>query len=285
MTLPGSPVGRRIKERNVKQETGNRKQEKTKSCFLPSASCFLSPASCFQSNNGLSSVTILLLMVFLAITGRVIVSMVDAGHQSYSAHLESTQAFYAAEGGLEWVSKALTYVSGSAEIKSHRRLYFEVKNNSGGTLTVTGLTASWTWSVTPADTTQFYEKVRIDGGIYHDDTVWNYTSASNNRGGDGEAIIFNTGPAVTLTNGSAYEFAIYDFKNDETGSSSNGNMDTAILRVAFVFTPNSKSVGRGSFAISVPQVTSGNNAIYVSTATVGSASRKLQMASLIRPTY
>ena len=235
---------------------------------------------------GLSSVTILLLMVFLAIAGRVIVSMVDVGHQSYSAHLESTQGLYIAEAGLEWVSKVLTYSAGSATVTAGgRRLYFDVKNNSGGTLTVTGLTASWSWSTPPADTTQFYEQVRIDGGAYNNDTVWNYTSASNNRAGNGEAITFNTGPTVTLANGTTYKFSLYEFKNDETGASSNGNMNNSIVRVAFVFTPNSMTVGRGTFTISVPSVTSGNNAVYVSTATIGSVSRKTQVASLIQPSY
>ncbi|GEM_PF-5254839 len=235
---------------------------------------------------GLSSITILLLMVFLAVTGRVVISMVDAGHQSYSAHLESTQALYVAEAGLEWVSKSLTFVSGSASnLSGGRRLFFEVKNNSGGTITVTGLTASWSWSVAPADTTQFYQEVRVDGGAYNSDTVWNYTSAGNNRAGNGEAITFNTGPAVTLANGTTYEFALYEFKNDETGSSSNGNMQNSIVRAAFVFTPNSISVGRGSFTISVPSITSGSNALYASTAAIGTVSRKAQMASLIRPTF
>lgn len=236
--------------------------------------------------DGLSSITILLLMVFLSITGRVIVSMVDAGHQSYSAYLESSQALYVAEAGLEWVNRAITFVSGTAEVKSGgKHLYFDIKNNSEGTLTVTGLTPSWTWTTTPADTTQFYEEVRIDSGAYSNDKVWNYTSAGNDRAGNGEAITFNTGPSVTLTNGSTYEFSLHDFKNDETGSSSNGDMSTAIVRVAFVFTPNSKTIGRGTFTISVPTIISGSNALYASTATIGSASRKLQMISLIRPQY
>lgn len=225
-------------------------------------------------------------MVFLSITGRVIVSMVDAGQQSYLAHLESSQAFYAAEAGLEWTSRALRLIAGSEEIKAgNRRLYFDAINNSGGTLTVTGLTASWIWTTAPADTTQFYEEVRIDNGAYSDDRVWNYTSAGNNRAGNGEAITFNTGPSVTLTDGSTYNFSLYDFKNNETSSSANGDMSTAIVRVAFVFTPNSKTIGRGTFTISVPTIISGSNALYASTATIGSASRKLQMASLIRPQY
>ncbi len=250
--------------------------------------CFShSPFSILHSpRSGLSSITILLLMVFLAVTGRVIVSMVDAGHQSYSAHLESSQALYVAEAGLEWASRAITFVSGTAEAESGgKHLHFDIKNNSGGTLTVTGLTPSWTWTSTPADTTQFYEKIRIDGGSYSDTTIWDYASAGSNRGANGEAVTFNTGPAVTLSNGSTYEFQFRDFKNDETGGSSSGNMQNAVVRVAFVFTPNSINVGRGSFTISVPAITSGNNVLYASTATIGSASRKLQVASLVRPNF
>ncbi len=280
MILPDLRVGRSLKTRNWKLEAGSRNLKNS------SRSCLMFHASCFQSNNGLSSITILLLMVFLAITGRVIVSMVDAGHQSYSAHLESTQALYVAEGGLEWVSRALTYVSGSANATSSgQRLFFDVTNNSGGTLTVTGLTASWTWSVPPSDTTQFYETVHINGGSYHNDTVWSYTSAGNSRAGNGEAITFNTGPVVNLTNATTYTFSLFNFKNDETGSTTKGDMTNSIVRVAFVFTPNSITVGRGSFSISVPAVSSGSDAIYISTASVGSASRRLQRASLVRPTF
>src|SRR3989338_801257 len=178
MTFRDSPAGLSSKK---KMENGKWKMDR-RFCFSHS------PFSILHSpRTGLSSITILLLMVFLAVTGRVVVSMVDTGHQSYSANLESTQALYVAEAGLEWANRAITYGAGTSEVNGGgRHLHFDVTSNSGETLTLTGLTASWTWTVTPSDTTQFYEKIRIYDGGYSSDVIWNYTSAGNNRGGNGE---------------------------------------------------------------------------------------------------
>ncbi len=237
----------------------------------------------FKASRAFSAVTLIVIMLMLGVIGAVTASIVVSSFETSNKYLNSQQAFYAAQAGLEWVNKAVTFVSGSATSASTgRRIRFRVVNNTGADVTVTGLTASWNWPTAPADDTVFYEEIRIDEGAYSDDTVWDYTLAGSVRAGRGENKVFNTGPSVTLVSGTQYRFELRDFRNNQTGATGgNANMSSAIFRAAFTFTPNSKTVGPGTFTISAPAVAATENAVYVSTATADLAERKVQMASIV----
>ena len=232
----------------------------------------------FRKNrkNGFSTLSVILLMLVLAVSGVTISSFISSGMSVSMGQLQSTCAFYIAEAGLEWAARAITYVSGSADFSGGgRHIDFRIRNRTGSNIRLTGFTVTWD------SPSAYYERVRINGGAYSNTVIWNYPGGV--RAGDGDNITFNTGPNVILASGTAYTLQLRNFNNQQTGSGSNADVRNANFRFAFNFIQagtSSKNFAGGTFTISASAVSATENAQYTSTASKAGFSRANSMASV-----
>lgn len=162
--------------------------------------------SCFKNQKGVSLIAAVAAMLLLAVLGVVFASMVSVNQQSIVNHLQSTQAFFIADGGLERVirfllSPTLSERAACSSINGNANLtnislgtgLFTVTTESGSPFYSTTAT-TLTSNITSTDTTipvnsiasyASYGRIMIDREIidYTGTTATSFTGALRGRDG------------------------------------------------------------------------------------------------------
>ncbi|MBU1043035.1 MAG: pilus assembly PilX N-terminal domain-containing protein [Candidatus Omnitrophica bacterium] len=125
------------------------------------------------------------------------------------------------------IESGFHYVDGSRDQNSNSNLIFDVKNETGATLTLTQLTATWT---TP---TAYYTEVsiRVSGGTNYG-TVWDSLDNGGNRAASGEMINFDE--PVLIANNATAQISLEAFSSRISGNiNPQIDMDNTTFNITF----------------------------------------------------
>ncbi len=121
---------------------------------------------------------------------------------------------------------SLDYVPDSREHNKNDNVVCNIKNNTGLTVVLTAMTASWD------QPEAYYERIRIrvlNGGPNYQ-AVWNYV---RERAGSGEKVVFNQGKTVSIVDAATFRLEIRGFQSERTGRAAKRDMDNTSFRISF----------------------------------------------------
>ncbi|MDD5747187.1 MAG: hypothetical protein PHO30_08000, partial [Candidatus Omnitrophica bacterium] len=141
-------------------------------------------------------------------------------------NLEFWRCFLIAEGGIEINStvtdSGVDYVGLSRLDKTQENVIFQIKNNTGGPVTLTNMSVGW-----DLETTAYYESISlsVSGGTNYG-TIWTYPP----RAGNNEKVTLTKQPVIP--DGAVATIQISNFSKSATKLQKQ-NMDTLQLPVTF----------------------------------------------------
>ncbi|MFH2144784.1 MAG: pilus assembly PilX N-terminal domain-containing protein [Candidatus Omnitrophota bacterium] len=177
-------------------------------------------------------------------------SETSSGYVNGDVHANGSVAGIAATSGLD-------YVAGSRDARGDDAR-FEIKNNTGFDVTLTALTATWTYP------TAYYETINMDvnpGTNYGN--VWRYQQAGNVRAGSGDKSVFNQGKTVIVPANSIVVVDILNFRTNQTGGGgAQQNMDNTRFTItawagSIFYTASVPLEGEGAEVVITGKITQG----------------------------